>query len=64
MSDYLKMSGVYWSLAFLDLSGSLESLSKDEIVAFLKRNQHESGGFAPCDGHDEHLLYSLSALQV
>lgn len=64
MSDYLRMSGVYWSLTFLDLVNARDKLDKDEIVSFLKRNQHESGGFAPCDGHDPHLLYTLSALQV
>ena len=64
VSDYLRMSGLYWSLTFLDLSNSIEKLDKAEIVEFLKRNQHESGGFSPCDGHDPHLLYSLSALQV
>jgi geranylgeranyl transferase type-2 subunit beta len=64
VSDYLRMSGLYWSLTFLDLANSIEKLDKNEIIAYLKRNQHESGGFAPCDGHDPHLLYSLSALQV
>jgi geranylgeranyl transferase type-2 subunit beta len=64
VSDYLRMSGLYWSLTFLDLGGAMEQLDKEEIVKFLKRNQHESGGFRPCDGHDAHLLYSLSALQV
>ena len=64
MSDFLRMSGLYWSLTFLDLANSADKLNKDEIVQFLKRNQHVSGGFGPCDGHDAHLLYSLSALQV
>lgn len=42
------MSGLYWSLTFLDLSNSIDKLNKDEIVQFLKRNQHENGGFGPC----------------
>ena len=64
MSDYLRMSGIYWSLTLLDLCGAKDSLDRDELIKFLKRNQHESGGFSPSDGHDPHLLYSLSALQV
>ena len=48
MSDYLRMSGLYWSLTFLDLANSIEKLNKDEIVQFIKRNQHECGGFGPC----------------
>ena len=58
------MSGLYWSLTFLDLSGAADKLNKTEVIEFVKRNQHESGGFSPCDGHDPHLLYTLSALQV
>ena len=58
------MSGLYWSLTFLDLCNSMDKLNKEEIVEFLKKNQHESGGFGPCDGHDPHILYTLSALQI
>ncbi len=64
MSDYLRMSGLYWSLTFLDLANSIERLNREDIIEFVKRNQHENGGFSPCDGHEPHLLYTLSALQV
>lgn len=64
MSDYLRMSGIYWSLTFLDISNSIEKFNRNEIIEFVKRNQHDSGGFRPCDGHEAHLLYTLSALQV
>ena len=64
MSDYLRMSGLYWSLTFLDLVHSIDKLDKTEVMQFVKRNQHESGGFSPCDGHEPHLLYTLSAIQV
>ncbi len=64
VSDYLRMSGLYWSQTFLDLVNSIEKLDRAEVIAFVKRNQHESGGFGPCDGHEPHLLYTLSALQV
>ena len=64
VSDFLRMSGLYWSLTFLDLSKSLDRLDREEIIAFVKRNQHITGGFSPCDGHEPHLLYTLSAVQV
>lgn len=64
VSDYLRMSGLYWSVTLLDLCGSLDRLEKSEIAEFVKRNQHESGGFSPSDGHDPHILYTLSALQI
>jgi len=63
-SDYLRMSGLYWSITFLDLTNSIESLNREEIKGFVKRNQHENGGFGPSDGHEPHLLYTLSALQI
>ena len=58
------MSGLYWSLTFLDLCRSIDKLDRTEIVEYVKRNQHESGGFGPCDGLDPHLLYTLSAVQI
>jgi geranylgeranyl transferase type-2 subunit beta len=64
MSDYLRMSGIYWSVTFLDLTNSLERIDRSEIIDFLKRNQCGSGGFSPCDMHEPHLLYTLSAIQV
>lgn len=64
MSDYLRMSGLYWSCTLLDLAHGLDKFKKQEIIEFVKRNQHINGGFRPCDGHDAHLLYTLSALQI
>ena len=64
VSDYLRMSGLYWSLTFLELVNSVDKLNRDEIIDFVKRNQSENGGFGPCDGHEPHLLYTLSAIQV
>lgn len=37
------MNGIYWSIAFLDLVNSLDKLNRDEVIDFLKRNQHETG---------------------
>jgi geranylgeranyl transferase type-2 subunit beta len=64
MSDFLRMSGIYWSITFLDLSNSIERLNQTEIVDFIKENQDESGGFSPSNGHEPHLLYTLSAIQT
>ena len=64
MSDFLRMSGVYWSLTLLDLCESRERLDNSELVDFVVRNQRSCGGFAPADGHDAHLLYTLSAIQI
>ncbi|KAJ6662623.1 hypothetical protein lerEdw1_011760 [Lerista edwardsae] len=64
MSEYLRMSGVYWGLTVMDLMGQLHRMNKEEILTFIKSCQHECGGISASIGHDPHLLYTLSAVQV
>jgi geranylgeranyl transferase type-2 subunit beta len=65
MTEYLRMSGVYWGLTAMSLLGQLERMERDEILAFVRACQDEgSGGIGASPGHDPHLLYTLSALQV
>uniref|UniRef100_A0ABZ3NN91 Geranylgeranyl transferase type-2 subunit beta n=1 Tax=Rattus norvegicus TaxID=10116 RepID=A0ABZ3NN91_RAT len=64
MSEYLRMSGVYWGLTVMDLMGQLHRMNKEEILVFIKSCQHECGGVSASIGHDPHLLYTLSAVQV
>ena len=58
------MSGVYWSLTALHLLGAEDQLDKKGILEFIKKCQHKCGGFGASEGHDPHLLYTLSAVQV
>ncbi|XP_010168557.1 geranylgeranyl transferase type-2 subunit beta [Antrostomus carolinensis] len=64
MSEYLRMSGVYWGLTAMDLMGQLHRMNKEEILEFIKSCQHECGGISASIGHDPHLLYTLSAVQI
>lgn len=65
MTEFLRMSGVYWGVTALDLMDKLERLDRDEIVAFVRQCQcGKTGGIRPCDGHDPHILYTLSAVQI
>lgn len=65
MTEFLRMSGVYWGVTALDVMGKLDKLNKEEIIDFIKKCQcPKTGGFAPCEGHDPHILYTLSAIQV
>lgn len=65
MTEFLRMSGVYWGVTALDILGHLSKLNKDEIIDFVKKCQCSvTGGFSPCEGHDPHILYTLSAIQV
>jgi geranylgeranyl transferase type-2 subunit beta len=58
------MSGMYWGLTVMDLMGQLGRMQKEEVIQFVQQCQHECGGFGASVGHDPHLLYTLSAVQV
>ena len=58
------MSGVYWGLTALHLLGHPDALPRQETVDFVLSCQHESGGFGAAPGHDAHMLYTVSAIQI
>lgn len=64
LSEYLRMSGIYWGLTVMDLMGQLPRMNRQEIIDFITACQHECGGISASIGHDPHLLYTLSAIQV
>lgn len=65
MTEFLRMSGIYWGVTALDLLGHLDKIDKISIIEFIKKCQcPTSGGISPCEGHDPHILYTLSAVQV
>jgi geranylgeranyl transferase type-2 subunit beta len=58
------MNGLYWGLTALHLMGRPDALDRNEVVEFVLSCQHENGGFGAAPGHDAHLLYTVSAVQV
>eukprot|EP00957_Ditylum_brightwellii_P018742 1408392-Ditylum_brightwellii.AAC.1 len=77
--EHLRMSGVYWSITALsllrspqevdELMGLTTTTSQDDkrpsIVDWVFAcYDKDSGGFGGNIGHDGHLLYTLSALQI
>ncbi|XP_058128462.1 geranylgeranyl transferase type-2 subunit beta [Anopheles ziemanni] len=65
MTEFLRMSGIYWGVTGLDLMNKLDRLDKQSIIEFIKKCQCPvTGGIAACDGHDPHILYTLSAVQI
>jgi geranylgeranyl transferase type-2 subunit beta len=64
MTEFLRMSGIYWGTTCLDIMGQLDKLDQKSIIEFIKKCQCSTGGISACDGHDPHLLYTLSAVQV
>lgn len=65
MTDYLRISGMYWGLTALELMNAEPVQGKDKILEYIKACQDpESGGISACIGHDPHILHTLSAIQI
>ena len=64
MTEYLRMSGIYWGITVMDLMKHLDLMDKQDIIDFVVSCQHDCGGLGASVNHDPHLLYTLSAIQV
>lgn len=64
VSEHLRMSGIYWACMAMDLLQGLEEMKKSGIIEFVLSCQCENGGFSGNIGHDPHLLYTTSAIQI
>ena len=76
VTEHLRMSGVYWSLTALSILKSPEEVNelmglttpKGDRAAIVdwvfQCHDKRSGGFGGNVGHDGHLLYTLSAIQI
>ncbi|XP_050369011.1 geranylgeranyl transferase type-2 subunit beta 1-like [Argentina anserina] len=64
LMEHIRLNGAYWGLTTLDLLGKLDTVDVNEVVSEVLQCQHESGGFGGNIGHDPHILYTLSAVQV
>ena len=64
ISEHLRMSGIYWAATALDLVDQRDALDGKAIIEFVFECQHPNGGFGGNVGHDAHILYTLSAVQL
>ncbi|KAI4471381.1 geranylgeranyl transferase type beta subunit [Holotrichia oblita] len=65
ITDYLRMSGMYWGLTALDLIHKKDQHLRTDLFDFIKNCQDpESGGISASLNHDPHLLHTLSAVQI
>lgn len=58
------MNGLYWGLNALHLLGRPDALPREETIKFVLSCQHKNGGFGAAPGHDAHMLYTVSAVQI
>ncbi|SLM33925.1 type ii protein geranylgeranyltransferase beta subunit [Lasallia pustulata] len=64
LTEHLRLNGVYWGLTALHLLGHPHALPRDETIDFVLACQHDDGGFGAAPGHDAHMLYTVSAVQI
>ncbi|KAK2751894.1 hypothetical protein FQN55_008636 [Onygenales sp. PD_40] len=64
LTEHLRLNGVYWGLTALHLLGHPEALPRHETIDFVLSCQHDNGGFGAAPGHDAHMLYTVSAVQI
>ncbi|KAG6028365.1 hypothetical protein E4U40_001045 [Claviceps sp. LM458 group G5] len=64
LTEHLRLSGVYWGLIAVHLLGRPDALPRQETIDFVLSCQHDTGGFGAAPGHDAHMLYTVSAVQI
>lgn len=64
LTEHLRLNGVYWGLTALHLLGHPDALSRQETIDFVLSCQSANGGFGAAPGHDAHMLYTVSAVQI
>jgi geranylgeranyl transferase type-2 subunit beta len=60
----LYLSGVYWGMNAATLLGHPDAIDKKMALNLIKGSQCKDGGHGGSPGHDRHILYTLSAIQL
>lgn len=64
-SAHLRLNALYWGSTALYLLNAIEEVDRESIIADVMECYHpQVGGFGGHKGHDAHLLFTLSAIQV
>ncbi|KAI6191845.1 putative geranylgeranyl transferase type-2 subunit beta [Aphelenchoides bicaudatus] len=64
ITEYLRLSGMYWCIASLDLCNALEGQDLDFATKLIQDSKNADGGYASAPGSDSHILHTLCAVQV
>ncbi len=64
LTEHLRLNGLYWGLASLFFVNRPDALPRDETIEYVLSCQCENGGFGAAPGHDAHMLYTVSAVQI
>ncbi|OMP81345.1 putative geranylgeranyl transferase type-2 subunit beta [Diplodia seriata] len=64
LTEHLRLNGLYWGLTALHLLGHPDALPHADVLDFVISCLHDDGGFGAAPGHDAHMLYTVSAVQI
>jgi geranylgeranyl transferase type-2 subunit beta len=65
LTEHLRLNGLYWGLTALHLLKRPDALPRDQVLDFVLSCLHaDSGGFGAAPGHDAHMLYTVSGVQI
>lgn len=65
MMCFCACAGIYWGATAVALAGGLDRMDRESIIAFVRSCwRPDVGGYAAAPGHDAHVLYTLSAVQL
>ncbi|KAK0659265.1 Geranylgeranyl transferase type-2 subunit beta 1 [Lasiodiplodia hormozganensis] len=64
LTEHLRLNGLYWGLTALHLLGHPDALPREGVLDFVISCLHDDGGFGAAPGHDAHMLYTVSAVQI
>lgn len=68
LTEHLRLNGIYWGLTALHLLGHPDALPRDDVLDFtlscLHADGEDAGGFGAAPGHDAHMLYTVSGVQI
>lgn len=64
MTEHLRLNGIYWGTTALVVLDRLSDIDEPKIIAQTLECLNKDGGFGAAAGHDSHLLFTLSAIQI
>jgi len=64
LTEHLRLNGLYWGLTALHLLGRPDALPRAPILDFVISCLHDNGGLGAAPGHDAHMLYTVSGVQI
>lgn len=64
LTEHLRLNGLYWGLTASHLLGKPDALPRDGVLDFVFSCLTEDGGFGAAPGHDAHMLYTVSGVQI